>query len=107
MNANYFNLLRTAGKAALTHVGLVDDAGAEIGARQAETWTDDGDGVMRLAADRTFAVPAGVTVAGWQGYSADVDGTAYGVNVVPSETFTGAGEYVLAASLTSITHAAG
>jgi hypothetical protein len=107
MNANYYNLLRTTGKAALTHVGLVDDAGAEIGARQAETWADDGDGVMRLAADRTFDIPAGVTVAGWQGYSADTDGTAYGVNVVPPETFVGEGQYRLVASLTSITHAAG
>jgi hypothetical protein len=109
MNAAYFNLLRDAGKAGVTHVGLVDETGTELEggsyARIAEAWTNDGDGVMRLAADRTFDVPAG-TVAGWQGYSASEGGTAYGINPVTEETYAEAGQYILRANLTAVTHQA-
>jgi hypothetical protein len=107
MNAQYFNLLRDAGKAAATHVGLVNGTGTQVGTgRIAETWVNDGDGVMRLAADRVFDITAGQTVAGWQAYSAATGGTAYGVNPLPSENFTNDGQYRLRADLTAITHQA-
>lgn len=111
MNAAYHNVLRTAGKAAATHVGLVDETGTELTggdpayARIAESWADDGDGVMRLAADRTFNVPAG-KVAGWQAYSASSGGTAYGINAVTEETFAAQGQYKLLAAQTAVTHSA-
>lgn len=113
MNATYYNLLRTTGKAAVTHVGLVDETGTELAggspayARVAEAWVDDGDGVMRLAANRVFGIPAGKTVAGWRGYSALTGGTDYGGAVVTDVTFTEQGEYTLLASVTSVTHRAG
>jgi hypothetical protein len=109
MNAAYHNALRDHGKSIATHVGLVDELGVELTgggyARIAEAWANDGDGVMRLAADRTFDVPAG-KVAGWQAYSAAEAGTGYGINAVTEETYAEPGQYILRANLTAVSHQA-
>jgi hypothetical protein len=111
MLAAYHNALRTAGKAAITHIGLVNASGTELSggspayARIAETWADGADGVMNLAANRTFNVPAGVTVGGWRGYSASSGGTNYGGQNLTQEAFAAQGTYTLLAASTSITHA--
>lgn len=112
MNAAYLNLIRDAGQAAITHIGLVDETGTELTggspayARQAVTWTDDGDGVARPDGNLTFNVPAGKTVGGWRGFSAGSAGTSYGGEDVTQEAFASQGTYTLLAASTSITHAA-
>lgn len=113
MNAAFFNALRTAGKSAITHIGLVDETGTELTggspayARQAVTWADGADGVMSPNANLTFNVPSGATVGGWRGYSASTSGTDYGGEDLTQETFNNQGTYTLLAALTSITIAAG
>lgn len=112
MNAAYLNFLRTSAKAQLTHVGLVDENGDELTggspayARIAESWADGANGVMNLAANRTFNVPAGVTVGGWRAYSASSAGTDYGGEDLTEEAFASQGTYTLLAASTSITHTA-
>ena len=109
MNAAYLNLIRGAGKTGITHIGLVNELGVELTgggyARIPETWADDGDGVMRPAADRTFDVPAGI-VAGWRGYSALTAGTDYGGEALTQETYAAAGQYILRANQTAVRHTA-
>ena len=113
MNAAYFNALRTAGKSAITHIGLVNASGVELTggtpayARQAVTWADGADGVMNPNANLTFDVPSGTTVGGWRGYSAATSGTNYGGEDLTQETFANQGTYTLLAASTSITIAAG
>lgn len=113
MLAAFFNALRDEGQTLITHIGLVDDSGDELTggspayARQAVTWTDDGDGVMRPNANLTFNVPSGTTVGGWRGYSASTSGTNYGGEDLTQETFANQGTYTLLAASTSITIAAG
>lgn len=113
MKSTYATLVRNAGKAAVTHIGLVNGSGVELSggsyARIAEAWADDNvtpnNGRIRLAADRVFQVPAGSTVAGWRGYTALTLGTEHGGAALPSEAFTNAGEYRLLAASTYIDHA--
>jgi hypothetical protein len=112
MAAAYHNALRTAGKAAITHIGLVDETGTELTGgspaytRIAETWADGADGVMNLAANRVFNVPASTTVGGWRGYSQLASGgTNYGGKNLTNEVFAAQGTYTLLAASTSITHA--
>lgn len=113
MNAAYYNAIRDHGQSLITHLGLVDDGGTELSggspayARQPVTWTDDGDGVSRPDADETFDIPAGVTVAGWRGYSALTGGIDYGGAALTQEAFAAQGQYQLLAASTSITHQAG
>lgn len=113
MNAAYFNGLRTAGGTLITHIGLVDDGGAEVTggdpayARQSVTWESDGDGVMRPDGNLTFNVPADTTVAEWRGYSASTSGTDYGGADLSEQAFATQGTYTLLAASTSITHQAG
>lgn len=113
MNAAYYNAIRDHGQSLITHIGLVDDVGTELTggspayARQAVTWTDDGDGVSRPSADLEFDVPAGDTVAEWRGYSASTAGTDYGGASLTNEAFAAQGTYTLLAASTSITHQAG
>lgn len=110
MLAAYLNAIRDHGQSLITHIGLVDETGAEISggspayARLPVTWTDDGDGVMRPSADLVFDVPA-VTVGGWRGYSALTAGTDYGGEVVTNEVFAAQGQYNLVAAQTAVTHA--
>jgi hypothetical protein len=112
MNATYLNAIRDHGQGIITHIGLVDDQGAELTggspayARQAVTWVDDGDGISRPNANLTFNVPGGSNVAGWRGYSASTAGTDYGGAALTQEDYTGQGIYTLLAASTSITHAA-
>lgn len=92
----------------ITHIGLVDETDTELTggspayAREAVTWADDGTGVIRPNADLTFNVPAGTTVAGWRGYSADSGGTDYGGADLDPETFVAQGAYTLLADQTGV-----
>lgn len=110
MDAAYLNLIRDAGQAAITHIGLVDTGGTELSgggyARLAVTWVDDGTGVSRPSADRVFTTEAGDEVAGWRGFSASTGGTNYGGATVPTKTFSNPGTYTLLAASTSISHTA-
>lgn len=113
MTSAYLNAIRDHGQSLITHVGLVDDAGVAIAglARQPVAWTDDGNGVSRLAADEVFPdIPAGESVGGWRGYSALTVGTDYGGDDFTPVTFgSDAGverTFTLLASLTTINHTA-
>jgi hypothetical protein len=103
-------VLATQGAAAITHIGLVDDVGAELTggspayARKAVTWTAPSGGLIRPNADLEFDVPAGTTVGGWRGYSALTAGTDYGGEVLTNEAFAAQGTYTLLAASTSIDH---
>lgn len=108
MNTAYLNAIATHGASLITHIGLVDDGGAEISggsyARQAVTWTAAADGDIAPDADLTFDVPAGNTVAEWRGYTALTGGTDYGGAAVTNEAFAGDGQYTLLAASTGINH---
>jgi len=109
MTAAFHNALRTTAKSSATHIGLVNASGTELEggspayARIAETWADGADGVMNLAANRTFNVPSGVTVGGWRAYSGSTEGTNYGGQDLTNEVFAAQGTYTLVAASTSIT----
>lgn len=89
-----------------THVGLVNELGAEISggtyARQPVAWTAAADGLIRPTTDEVFNIPAGVTVGGWRAYSALTAGTDYGGSTVTNESYASAGTYTLAAAQTAI-----
>lgn len=109
MNATYLALIAAAGATAITHIGLVDENGDELSggsyARKAVTWAQTG-GTVRPNANLEFDVPAGI-VAGWQGYSADDAGTAYGVvDLEEPEEYAAPGKYTLLAASTAIHHQA-
>ena len=110
MSTSYLNALRTAGAAAITHIGLVDGSGTELTggtyARKPVSWATPSDGLMRPTADLVFDVPAGATVAGWRGFTALTAGTNHGGHTLTSESFGGAGTYTLLAASTGVTHAA-
>lgn len=79
MNTAFLNLIADAGAAAITHIGLVDDVGAEVGdARKQVTWVAAADGLVRPDADVAFTMEAGDVAAGWRGYTALTGGTGYG-----------------------------
>lgn len=92
--------------ARITHVGLVDATGTELAggtyARLSATATASGADV-RFAADKTFEVPAGSTVAGWRAFDTSTGGTSWGGGDLTTETFTGAGQYVLHGAETGFT----
>lgn len=106
----YLNAIRDEGKTLVTHIGLVDDVGAELSggspayARLALTWVDDGTGIMRPNADLTFNIPASTTVAGWRGYSALTAGTDFGGADLTPEVYAAQGEYILLAASSGIVH---
>lgn len=109
MNAAYLNLIRDAGAAAITHIGLTDggvelSGGSPAYARKAVTWATPADGLIRPTANLVFDVPAGASVDGWQGYDAASGGTAYGVNALTLEDFAAQGTYTLLAAGTGIDH---
>jgi hypothetical protein len=107
MNSTYRNAIADAGKALITHIGLVNSGGTELTggsyARLAVTWTAASNGTVRPTANLTFDVPAG-TVGGWRGYSALSSGTDYGGQTLTTETFAEAGQYTLLAASTGILH---
>lgn len=114
MNAAYLNVLRDAGQAAITHIGLVDGAGTELAgggyARLPVTLVDDADGVIRPSADRVFTVEAGDVVGGWRAFSALTGGTNFGGHDYTGaaiKTYNNPGTYTLVAASTTITHQAG
>jgi hypothetical protein len=106
MNTAYLNAIANANP--VTHIGLVDDVGTEITggtyARQTVTWTGAAAGSISPSADRTFDIPAGVTVGGWRGYSALSAGTDYEGAALTNEAFASAGQYSLLAASTAINH---
>jgi hypothetical protein len=109
MAENYLNLTADAGADAITHIGLVNGSGTELDggsyARKAVTWTAATGGLVRPDADLVFDVPAGATVAGWRGFSADTSGTNYGGHTLTSVgPYASAGTYTLTASATGIDH---
>lgn len=108
MSTAYLNLTADAGRAAITHVGLVDETGTEISggtyARQAVAWVAAVDGKIVPTADKTFNIPANKKVAGWRGYSALTNGTDYGGGALPEQPFASDGTYTLLAAQTYIDH---
>jgi len=108
MNTNYSNAIADSGGDLISHIGLIDETGTEISggsyARQAITWTTASSGTIRPNADLVFDIPAGVTVAGWSGYSASTLGIDYGGKTLAAESYTNAGEYKLIAAETGILH---
>lgn len=105
MNSAFLGILRDAGEAAATHLGLVDDNGDELTsasyARQAVTWTDDGTN-MRPNANLVFNVTTGDVVNGWHAYSGATAGTDYDGAALTKATFGNDGTYTLLAATTSI-----
>jgi hypothetical protein len=110
MATSYLNAIATQGASVITHVGLVNGSGTELSggayARKAVTWTAASNGQVRLAADQTFDIPAGSTVAGWRGFTALTAGTNHGGGDLTSEVYASAGQYVLTGASTGINHAA-
>jgi hypothetical protein len=110
MTTDYLNAIANAGKAVITHIGLVNGSGTELSggspayARKAVTWTSASNGLIRPSGDLTFDIPAGGVVAGWRGYSASTGGTNYGGQALTQETFAAQGQYKLLAASTGITH---
>ena len=104
MNAAYLNATVDAGKALITHIGLVNASDVELSgggyARQAVTWTAASGGLVRPTADRVFTTEAGDVVAGWKGFSAAVAGTDYGGQALTQVTYSNAGTYTLLAAST-------
>lgn len=113
MNTAYLDLVATAGAAAITHLGLVDETGTELTggtpayARLAVTWAAADDGLIRPTTDLDFDVPVG-DVAGWRGYSASSGGTDYGGGPLSQAwEFTLPGTFRLLAAEVGIRHQAG
>lgn len=105
MSVEYLNAIANHGRELITHIGLVNESGAAVGARTPVTWAAVDSGVIRPTGNLIFDVPAGTTVAGWRGYSALTAGTDYGGKAVTPRPFPVAGQYKLRADLTSIVHA--
>jgi len=111
MNGAYLDLIANAGKTATTHIALFGNGtevtgGSPAYARKAVTWTGPtaGDGLIRPTADLTFDIPPGGVVDEWRGFTAITAGTDYGGKVLPEETYTGQGTYVLTAATSGINH---
>lgn len=107
MNNLFLNSILDNGNP-VTLIGLVDDTGTEITggspayARKPVTWTAASAGDVFLSADIVFDIPAGVTVAGWRGYSALTAGTDYGGASLAPVLFDIQGQYTLVATGTGI-----
>lgn len=112
MSTGYLNAISDAGKALVTHIGLVNGSGTELSggtyARVAAgTIATSSSGQWRLPADLTFNVPSGATVAGWRAFSASTAGTNYGGDdLTPEGPYAAAGQYVLTGSATGVNHTA-
>ena len=108
MQTAYLNAIANHGGTILTHVGLKDASGTELTggtpayARQGVTWTQAVNGVIKPAANLTFAVPAGANVASW--FVTNSAGTILGSGALAQENYTNQGEYVLLAATSSISH---
>lgn len=96
------NALASEAASLITHVGLVNGSGTEIsgGSYARQTVTATASGAQVRFTDATFDVPAGATVAGWRAFSAATGGTDFGGGSLTSETYAGAGQYVLTGAST-------
>ena len=120
MAADYLDAIANHGRTLITHIGLVDGSGDELGggdpayARVPCFWTtaSGGNGTIRPWAneghneDLVFNVPGSTTVGGWRGFSNGTlgSGTNYGGKDLDNETFTNQGEYRLLGAQTGIIH---
>jgi len=108
MNTSYLNAVANYGASLITHIGLVNGSGDELTggsyARKAVTWETSVDGLIQPTEDLLFNVPAGVTVAGWRGFTASSGGTNHGGAALTPASFTNAGYYNLLAADTGIDH---
>lgn len=103
MNATFLNLVADAGGAAITHIGLVNALGNEVGdARKSVSWTSASNGLIRPTANLTFDMDEGDDVAGWRGYSALTGGTDFDGHDLDPVSFSNPGNYTLQASTTGI-----
>lgn len=102
MNEAFQNICIAAGAAVVTHLSIVDNAGAQIGNRRPVSWTAPSGGMVRPTDDLVFEVPAGTSVAGWRAHSAASGGTAYGGANFAPVAFSNAGDFTLQADLTAI-----
>lgn len=104
----YLVAVANAGKALITHIGLVNGSGTPVGdARKAVTWgSTDSDGDFLMSGDLVFNMTAGEVVAGWRGYSASSGGTDYGGGTLATVTYSNNGTYTLDDASTGIAHAA-
>lgn len=107
MNGTYLDAVATHAASLITHIGLVNSVGGEVGdGRKAVTWTGPtgGDGLIRPSADLVFNMTSGQDVAGWRGFSALTAGTDYGGAALTPVSFSNDGTYTLQAASTSIDH---
>ena len=110
MQRAYLDAIAAAGGRLITHLGLVDESGAELVGgspayvRQAVTWSVAEHGIIRPTTNLVFAVPPETTVGGFRAYSSVSDGVDYGGERVTPERFAGQGEYILLADRTGILH---
>ena len=110
MNVEYRNATVAAGAQMITHIGLVDNDGVELSGgepaytRKAVTWDQPSGGVIRPTSDLVFDIPAGKTVAGWRGFTAEFGGTDFGGKSVVAETFASQGQCVLLKDGSGIRH---
>lgn len=105
MNVTYLNAIANHGAGLITHIGLVNSVGNQVGdGRRAVTFAASVDGLVRPTTDLVFIMTAGQDVAGWVGYNAATDGVAYGGADLGSVTFNNDGEYTLVAAQTGIDH---
>lgn len=94
----------------ITHVGLLDETETELAngnpayARKASNFNAADTGACVTAADLTFDVPAGKTVAHVAYFTAINGGTKLGSDPVTNEAFAGQGQYkVLAGTEIALT----
>lgn len=107
MNAAYRDSIAAHGAGLISHIGIVDSQGTQVGDRQPVSWTAATDGTIRPDADLVFDVAEGDVVAGWRGWSAATGGTGYGGADFAAVTFANPGTFTLDASQTAINHEAG
>ena len=105
MNSTYRNAIANHGASLITHIGLVNDLGQQVGdGRRPVTWTLATDGTVRPNADLVYTIAAGQQVSAWRAYSASSGGTLYGGGSLGSVTFGNSGQYTLVAAQTGINH---
>lgn len=109
MNGDYLDAIATHAKSLITHIGLVDGNGDEVGdGRKAVTWTgpNGGDGLIRPNADLEFDMSPGDEVVGWVGYDGDGSGANEygGADFDEPIEFANPGTFTLEAASTGIDH---
>ena len=107
MDQTYRDAIADHGATLISHIGIVDGQGTQVGDRLQVTWTAASDGTVRPDDDLVFDVDDGDEVAGWRGWSAATGGTGYGGADFAAVTFTNPGTFTLDASQTAINHEAG